>query len=110
MFTGRCLFLLVGDVSAYHEEWLWFSATTEHGRAARDFASSSDCEVYTHEWRVPDLMLTDVSDLVGFPVGLLVGTLDHSAAFIDDVLQQPILHLGLLAGYLSEELGGLGPY
>ena len=40
-------------------------------------------------------MLTNVSDVVGIRVDSPVGTLDHSAVFIDFVLVQPIPHLGV---------------
>ena len=37
-------------------------------------------------------MLTDVPDVVRLQVDSPVGTLDHSAIFIDVVLEQPIHH------------------
>ena len=37
-------FLFIGDVNAHHEKWLGSSTTYPHGRAARDFASSSGCK------------------------------------------------------------------
>ena len=42
------------------------------------------------EW-VLDLVLTDVPDIVGVRVCSSVGTSDHSAIFIDVVLDQPFL-------------------
>ena len=42
---------------------------------------------------VPDLMLTNVPDLVEVRSGSLVGTSDHSAIFTDAMLEQPIPHL-----------------
>ena len=66
--------------------------------SARDFASSSGCEQMitepTHiDGGVLDLVLTDVPDVVVVRVGSPVGILDHSAVFIDVVLEQPIPHL-----------------
>ena len=68
-----------------------------HGRTARAFASSSGCEQMATEpiyidGGVLDLLLTDVTDVVGVRVGSPVGTSDHSAVFIGVVLEQPILH------------------
>ena len=40
-----------------------------------------------------DLVLTDVSDLVGSRIGSPVGTSDHSVIFIGIVQEQPIHHL-----------------
>ena len=58
-----------------------------YGRAARDFASTSCCEQMvtepTHiDGEVPDLVLTDVPDVVGVRVGLPVGTSHHSAVIM----------------------------
>ena len=47
----KASFVFVGDVNAHREEWHGFSTMNEHGRAARDFDSSSGCcEAYTHWW------------------------------------------------------------
>ena len=91
-------FLFVGDVNAHHEEWLGSSTTNLHGRAARDFVSSSGYEQMvtepTHiDGRVLDLVLTDIPDVVGVRVGSHVGTSDHIAVFMDIVLEQVFLHL-----------------
>ena len=40
-----------------------------------------------------DLVLADVPDVVGIRVGSPVGASDHSAIFMDVVLEQPIPHL-----------------
>ena len=40
----KASFLFVGGVNIHHEEWLRSSTTNLHGRAARDFASSSGYE------------------------------------------------------------------
>ena len=40
----KASFLFVSDLNAYHEGWLGSSTMPLHGRAARDFASSSGCE------------------------------------------------------------------
>ena len=40
----KASFLLISDVNAHHEEWLSSSTTNLHGRAARDFVSSTGCE------------------------------------------------------------------
>ena len=40
----KAYFLFVGDVNSHHEQWLGSSATNLHGKAARDFASSSGCK------------------------------------------------------------------
>ena len=86
-------FLFVGDVSAHDEEWLGFSTINLHGRAARDFVSSSGCEQMVSEPTHIEGRVTDISDIVGVRVGSPVGTSDHSAVFIDIVLKQPIPHL-----------------
>ena len=85
----KASFLFVGDVNAHHEEWLVSSTTAVHGRAALDFVSSSGCEQMVTEpthihGEVPDLVLTDVHDLVEVRGGLPVVTSDPSAIFIDD--------------------------
>ena len=90
--------LLVGDVNDPHEEWLGSSTTTVHGRNALDFVSSADCEQLVTEpthinGGVPDLVLSNVHDLVEVQVNLPVGISDHSAIFKDAVLEQPILTL-----------------
>ena len=71
-----------------------------HGRTALHFASSSGCEQMvtepTHmDGAILDLVLKDVHDLVKVRVGLSVETSDHSAIFIDIVMEQPIPHLGV---------------
>ena len=40
--VDKGVFSIFGDIDAHHEEWLWSSMM--HGRAARDFVSSSSCE------------------------------------------------------------------
>ena len=72
--------------------------TTVHRRAALDFASASGCEQMvtepTHiDGGVFDLVLIGVHDLFEGRVGSPVGTSDHSAIFIDVVLEQPIPYL-----------------
>ena len=67
-----------------------------HGRAARDFASSSGCkQMVTEPTRldggVLDLVLTDVLDVVGVRADSPVGTFDRSAVLIDVWLEQPKL-------------------
>ena len=79
-------------MNAHHEEWLVSSTTTVHGRAALDFVSSSGYEQMvtepTHiDGGVPNLVLTSVHDLFEVWVGSPVGTSDHSAIFIDVVLE-----------------------
>ena len=71
-------------MNAHQEEWLESSMINLHGRAARDFASSSSCEQMvtepTHIDRgVLDLVLTDVPDVVGVRISWPVGTSDYSA-------------------------------
>ena len=61
-----------------------FSTTNFHGRAPRDFASSSGSEQMTTEpthtyGGILDLVLTDVPDLVWVRFDSPLGTLDHSA-------------------------------
>ena len=85
-------------MNAHHEEWLNSFTTILHGRAARDFASLSSCERMktepTHiDGGVLDVMLTDVPDLIEVRVGSSVGTSDHSAVFIDVMLDKLIPHL-----------------
>ena len=53
---------------------------------------------------VLDLVLTDIPDVVGVRVGSPVGTSDHSAIFIDVVLEQPILHLVCRQGSISRTM------
>ena len=81
-------------MNTHHEEWLE-SSTTLHGRAERDFASSSSFEQMVTEPTHIDggvlvLVLTNVPGVEGVWVGSPVGTSDHSAVFIDVILQQPI--------------------
>ena len=69
-----------------------------HGRAAHDFASSSGCEQMIMEPTHIDvgelgLVLTVVPDVVGVRVYLPVETSDHSAIFIDVMLEQHSPHL-----------------
>ena len=40
----KASFAFVAHVNSHHEVWLGSSKTNLHGRAARDFASSSGCE------------------------------------------------------------------
>ena len=94
----KAYFLLVFDVNAHHEEWLGSYTTNLHGRVVRDFSSLSGCEQMVTELtpiggEVFDLVLTDVPDVVGVRVGSPVGTCDHSAVFMDVVLEQPNPHL-----------------
>ena len=91
----RRLFLFVGDVHAHQGKWIGLSTTIVHGRAARDFTSSSGCEKMVKEPTyidedVLDLVPTDDPDLVGGRVVSPVGTSDHSAVFLDVELEQPI--------------------
>ena len=72
--------------------------TTLHGRAAPNFTSSSGCEQIVSEHThiaggVLDLVLTDVPGLIGLRVGSTLRTSDHTAIFIEVVLEQPIPHL-----------------
>ena len=72
--------------------------TNLHCRAARNFALLSACEHLvtepTHiDGEVLDWVLTDVPGVEGVRVGSPVGTSDHSAIFIDVVLEQPFFHL-----------------
>ena len=67
------------------------STTTVHGSAALDFVSSSSCEqMVTEPTHIdgggggPDLVLTDVHDLVEVRGGSPVATSDHSTIFMDD--------------------------
>ena len=95
---GKASFLLLGDVYAQHEEWLGYSTTNLHGRAARDFASALGSEqMVTGPTDINgvmfDLVLTHVIDVVGVRFGSPVRTLYHSVIFIDVVLEQPIPHL-----------------
>ena len=76
----------------------WSSTTTVHGRGALGFESLSGYEQMvtkpTHiDGGVLDLLLTDARDLVEVPIDSLIETSDYSAHFVDDVLEQPILHL-----------------
>ena len=76
-------------------------------RDMRDFASSSGCQQMvtepTHNDRgVLELVLTDIPDGVEIRVGSTLGTSDHSAIFMNVVLEQAIPHLGgRQAGYLK---------
>ena len=95
---GKTSFLFVGDVNAHHREWLGSSMKNLHDRAARGFSSSSGCKQMTTELThidggMLDLVLTDVSDIVGVRIGSPVGASDHSVIFIEVVLEQPIPHL-----------------
>ena len=94
----KAYFLFVADVNARHEQWLLSSTTTVHGRAALDFVSTSGCEqMVTEPIHIdvggPDLVLTEVHDLVEVGAGLPIETSDHRAIFIDVVLEQSIPHL-----------------
>ena len=91
-------FLFVDDMHTHHEEWPGSSATNLNGKAASDFASSSGCEkMVTEPTHIDggglDLVLTDAPDVAGVRVGSPVGTSDHSAVFIDVVLEQHKPHL-----------------
>ena len=78
--------LFVGDVNAHHEEFLGSSATTLHGRIARDFTSSSSREQMftwpTHfDAEVLNLVLTEVLYLAGVQMDPFIRTSDHSAFY-----------------------------
>ena len=82
--------MCVGGVNC-HQKWRGFSTTTVHSRASLDFASSASCEQMVTEPKniyieVLDLVLTD-ADFDKVRVGLAVGTSNHSAIFIDVVLE-----------------------
>ena len=85
-------------MNAHHEKHLGFSTTNLHGRSVRDFTSSLECEQMIAEnthvnGGLLDLVMTDVPDVIGIRVDSAIGTSDHSAVFIDVVLDQPIPHL-----------------
>ena len=74
----------------------WVFLKNLHGRAVRDFASSSGCEQKvtepTHiEGWVLDLVVTNAPDVVGVRAGSLVRTSNHSVIFIDVVLSHLFL-------------------
>ena len=49
---------------------------------------------FTHtDEGVLHIVLSDVPDVIWVQVGSTVGSLDHSAIFINIMLEQPILHL-----------------
>ena len=84
--------MFIGNVNSHQEKWLRSSTTTVHGRTARDIASSSSCnQMLTETTHIDggllDLVLTDAPELVGIRVGSSVGTSNHSAVFIDVVLE-----------------------
>ena len=88
----KASFLFVANVKANHEEWLVFSTTTVHSRAALDFVSPLGYDQMvtepTHiDGGVLDFVLISVHDLVEVRVGSPVGISDQSGIFIDVVLE-----------------------
>ena len=69
----RASFLFVGDLNGHHQKWLSCTITNRHGVAAIDFATVSGYDQLivgpTHEpGGTLDLLMTNVPDLVGFPL------------------------------------------
>ena len=82
------MFSIYSQCDSHLGEWFRSSVSTLHSRAARDFESSSSCEQIVTEnaqidGRVLDLVLTDFPGSVVVRVDSQIGTLEHSAVFID---------------------------
>ena len=80
----RASFLLVGNLSGHHQEWLGSTTTNRHGVAAFDFATVSSCDQLvlgqTHaRGGTLNLLITDVPDLVRVSVGAPIGNCDNSS-------------------------------
>ena len=91
-------FLFVGDLNGRHQERLGSTTTNRHGDAALDFATVSSCEQLvigpTHaRGGTPDLLKTDVPDLVRVAVVAPLGRSDHSSLSIAISMAQAIPNL-----------------
>ena len=82
----RASFLFVGDLNGHHHQWLGSTTTNHHGVEAFDFATVFGCDQLvvgpTHARGGTlslDLLMTDVSDLVGVAVVAPIGNSDHSS-------------------------------
>ena len=74
-------FLFVGDLNSHHLEWLGSTTTIHHGIAAFGFATVSGCDQLVVGQNhacggTPDLLLTDIPDLVRVAVVAPIGNLD----------------------------------
>ena len=79
----KSVFLFAGDFNSHHMEWLGSPRNDNHGVAAHNFSSLSDCTQLvrgpTHVGGgVLDLVLTNVPDLCRVVVGGPIGKSDHS--------------------------------
>ena len=75
-------FLFVGDLNGHHQEWLVSTTANRHGVAAFDFTTVSGYDQLvvspTHaRGGTLDLLMTDVSDLVGVAIVAPIGNSDH---------------------------------
>ena len=94
----RASFLFVGDLNGHHQEWLGSTTINRHGVAAFDFATVSGCDQLvvcpTHACGgTPDLLMTDVPDLVRVAVVAPIGNLDHSSLSAVISTAQAVPHL-----------------
>ena len=74
----RASFLFAGELNGHHQEWLGSTTTNRHGVAAFEFATVSGCDQLvvspTNESGLtPDLLMTDVPDLVRVSVATPIG-------------------------------------
>ena len=80
----RASFMFVGDLNDNHQEWLGSTTTNRYGVATFDFATVSGCNQLVvcpiHGRReTPDLLMTDLPDLVRVAVVAATGNSDHSS-------------------------------
>ena len=94
----RTSFLFVGDLNGHHREWLGSTTTNRYGVTTFYFANVSRCDQLvvgsTHaRYGTPDLLMTDIHDLVPVPAVAPIGNADHSSLSVVISISQAVPNL-----------------